>query len=76
MNSTAVHARDTPGRTAEPQRVHGALFVDMDNVRARYECTRPGCPQPKEGPVFGDDVKPFVDGIKTQHLIKHHGGTP
>jgi hypothetical protein len=50
----------------------GALFVDLDGVRARYECLRSGCPQPAEGPVYGDDVKPFVDGIKTKHLSQFH----
>ncbi|MFE1748977.1 hypothetical protein ACFW88_00225 [Streptomyces anandii] len=52
----------------------GALFVDMDNVRARYECARSGCTQPHEGPVFGaDEVKAFVDGIKTEHLARCTG---
>lgn len=53
--------------------VLGALFVDLEDVRARYECLRPGCLQPVEGPVYGDSVKPFVDGIKTQHLAQFHG---
>ncbi|MFB8298718.1 hypothetical protein ACFC66_37070, partial [Streptomyces bacillaris] len=81
-----------PDRAAAPQHVHGALFVDMDNFRARYECTRPGCPQPKEGPVCANDrlegndglpvrrgalgVAHFIAGIKTHHLNTYHGGTP
>ena len=53
--------------------VTAALYVDLEGVRARYECLRPGCPQQLEGPVYGDGVKPFVDGIKTQHLAQFHG---
>jgi hypothetical protein len=49
------------------------LYVDLERVRARYECLRPDCPHPKEGPVYGDDVKPFVTGIRTQHLAQFHG---
>ncbi|MFE9920437.1 hypothetical protein ACFYQA_02285 [Streptomyces sp. NPDC005774] len=75
MTATAARARDTPGRAAPASPFHGLLIVDMENVRARYECLRPGCPQPKEGPVFGPGVKPFVDDIKTQHLAQHHGST-
>lgn len=49
----------------------GALFVDMDNVRARYECLRPECTQRLEGPVYGtDDVKAFVDTIRTAHRAR------
>lgn len=47
--------------------VAAALYVDLEGVRARYECLRPGCTQPLEGPVYGDDVKPFVDTIRTDH---------
>ncbi|MBZ6135740.1 hypothetical protein [Streptomyces olivaceus] len=75
MTTAAARARDTPGHAATPQPIQGGLFVDMENVRARYECLRPGCPQPKEGPVFGPDVKPFVDGIRTQHLAQYHWST-
>ncbi|MGW3024805.1 hypothetical protein [Streptomyces sp. NPDC001221] len=54
--------------------VVGALFVDMDNVRARYECARSGCTHRHEGPVHGADaVKAFVDGIKTEHLSRCTG---
>lgn len=53
--------------------VDALLHIDMHNRRARYECHRPDCPQPVEGPVRGDDVKPFVDGIKTEHLARFHG---
>lgn len=53
--------------------VAGALFVDLEGVRARYECLRPDCPKPLEGPVYGDAVKPFADGIKIQHLAQFHG---
>ena len=51
----------------------GTLVVDLEGIRARYECLRPNCPHPREGPVHGDDVKPFVAGIKTQHLATFHG---
>lgn len=51
----------------------GALFVDLEGVRARYECLRPGCPRRVEGPGYGDNVKPFIDDIKTQHLAQFHG---
>ncbi|MEU6098419.1 hypothetical protein [Streptomyces sp. NPDC047079] len=51
--------------------VLGALFVDMDNVRARYECVRPGCTHRLEGPVYGaDEVKSFVDNIRTVHRAR------
>ena len=73
LTATAARARDTLGRAAGPRRIFGALFIDVENVRARYECARPGCPNPKEGPVFGPDVQPFVASIRTQHLAQHHG---
>ncbi|MFE4051206.1 hypothetical protein [Streptomyces sp. YIM B13518] len=91
MTSHAVRARDTPGRTAAPQPFEGALFVDLDGQRARYECLRPGCPHRQEGPVCSSDrvksedgtpvprgpggVAAFVDGIKAYHLSKYHGST-
>ncbi|MGW0169528.1 hypothetical protein ACWDWT_30785 [Streptomyces sp. NPDC003343] len=54
--------------------VLGALYVDMDNVRARYECLRSGCTHRLEGPAYGTDaVKAFVDGIKTEHLSRCTG---
>ena len=52
----------------------GALFVDLEGVRARYECLRPGCTHRLEGPVHGQDFgKAFVDGIKTQYLSRCTG---
>lgn len=85
MTTTAVRARDTPGRTATPQRVVGALFVDMDGFRARYECLRPECPHRVEGPVHSTDrgptgfrlgiegLKAFIDSVKADHLDRYHG---
>ncbi|WP_046505934.1 hypothetical protein [Streptomyces odonnellii] len=76
--------RDAPSRPAA-QRVVGVLFVDLDGLRARYQCLRPGCPHRREGPAASTDldengerigvggVKAFIDGIKTQHLSQHHG---
>ncbi|GHC28801.1 MULTISPECIES: hypothetical protein [Streptomyces rochei group] len=71
-------ARETPERAASPQPFAGALFVDLDGQRARYECLRPGCPHPLEGPVYSTAIgvtglKAFIDGIKHQHLAQHHG---
>lgn len=74
MTSPAVRARDTPSRTAAPQQIDGLLVVDMDNRRARYDCYRPGCPQRREGPVYGEGVPEFVRAIKTEHLARHHYG--
>jgi hypothetical protein len=73
LTSPAVRARDTPSRTATPE-VVGELTVDMDNVRARYDCYRPGCPQRREGPVYGAVIPEFVRAIKTEHLARHHNG--
>ncbi|MFD7709514.1 hypothetical protein [Streptomyces sp. NPDC059786] len=54
--------------------VTSALFVDLDGVRARYECLRPGCSQPMEGTVYGAaDVKAFVDTIRTAHPARCTG---
>jgi hypothetical protein len=91
LTATAARARDTPGRAAAPQPFEGALFVDLDGQRARYECLRPGCPHPLEGPVCatdlvrGEDGQPtprgpggvasFVTAVKAYHLAKHHGST-
>ncbi|QXE36180.1 hypothetical protein KQY30_19980 [Streptomyces sp. GMY02] len=84
--TTATAGVPTPGRPAGGGRIEGALFVDLDGQRARYECLRPGCPHRREGPVFSTDldedgepigvggVKAFIDGIKTQHLTQHHHG--
>ncbi|MCP8711244.1 hypothetical protein [Streptomyces sp. AC04842] len=73
MTAPAAQARDTPGRAAAPQQVAGLLVVDAENVRARYECYRPGCPQRREGPVFGPAVQAFVTEIKGQHMAAYHG---
>ncbi|MEU9220170.1 hypothetical protein AB0D47_26935 [Streptomyces sp. NPDC048376] len=91
MTAVAAPARDTPGRAAAPQPFEGALFVDLDGQRARYECLRPGCPRPLEGPVCatdrvkGEDGEPaprgpggvaaFVAGIRAYHLSTQHGST-
>jgi hypothetical protein len=86
LTSTATGARPLAGRPPQ-QRIEGALFVDLDGQRARYECLRPGCPHRLEGPVYSTDrradgepigvggLKAFIDGIKTQHLAQHHGST-
>ncbi|MBI0294472.1 hypothetical protein JBE04_08250 [Streptomyces sp. PRKS01-29] len=56
---------DNLRRPARPQRVLAALFVDLEGVRARYECLR--C-STTEGPVHGaDDVTAFVASIRTEH---------
>ncbi|MEU6344455.1 hypothetical protein ABZ883_26305 [Streptomyces sp. NPDC046977] len=48
--------------------VTGALFVDLDGVRARYECLL--C-RAKEGPVFGAaDVAAFTAGVRTDHRAR------
>ncbi|MET9968931.1 hypothetical protein ABZZ80_24125 [Streptomyces sp. NPDC006356] len=64
-----VHA---PGRPA-PTTVEGVLAVDLIKIRARYDCFRPGCPQPVEQPARGDDLRHFISGIKTEHLARFHG---
>ena len=47
------------------------LIVDLDGVRARYECYRPGCTQQQEGPVFGvEDVTAFVAVIRNDHRAR------
>jgi hypothetical protein len=69
--TTAARARDTPGPPADNREVVAALYVDLEGIRARYECLR--C-KTVEGPVFGpDDVKPFVDTIRTAHLSRCTG---
>ncbi|MFD4259985.1 hypothetical protein ACFWR9_20790 [Streptomyces sp. NPDC058534] len=91
MSSTAARARDTPDGAAAPPPFEGALFVDLDGQRARYECLRPDCPHRLEGPICasdrvrGEDGQPaprgpggvaaFVAGIKAYHLTKYHGST-
>ncbi|MFJ1653665.1 hypothetical protein ACIOC2_20205 [Streptomyces sp. NPDC088337] len=73
MSSTAVRARDTPGRTAARQQVNGLLVVDIENSRAHYECYRPGCPKPREEPIRPSAIRAFMDGIKARHLGQYHG---
>ncbi len=82
--AAAPRARDTPPP------FDGVLFVDMEGVRAKYECLRPRCPHRLEGPIHSTDpnpgdvkgqqigsagVKTFIDGIKAQHLAQYHGST-
>lgn len=74
MTTSAVGARDAPGRTAAPRPVLGLLVIDAENRRARYDCHRPGCPQRREGPVYGDAIPDFARAIKTEHLARHHYG--
>ncbi|AZM54139.1 hypothetical protein DMA15_17475 [Streptomyces sp. WAC 01529] len=76
----APRARDTPP-------FDGVLFVDMENLRAKYECLRPNCPHRLEGPIHSCDpvpgqtkrwvgaagVKAFIDNVKKRHLAQHHG---
>jgi hypothetical protein len=51
--------------TAAPQQVTAALFIDMVNGRARYECLLCGIP---EGPVTGRrKVAEFVQTIRATH---------
>jgi hypothetical protein len=74
VTTSTARARDTPARTPIPQQLDGLLVIDTDNVRARYECYRPGCPQRREGPVVGSAaVQAFVAEIKGQHLAAYHG---
>lgn len=72
-NAAPAGGTGAPGRPASP--ILAALYVDLDGVRARYECLRPGCTQPLEGPVHGDAVKPFVDTIRTAHPARCTGET-
>ncbi|MFB6948922.1 hypothetical protein ACFCXP_04735 [Streptomyces niveus] len=92
--TTAATARvPAPGRPApaDTRQVVGALCVDLDGRRARYECYRNGCPHPMEGPVYATDRDPndetgnrlvgvegltsFISGVKDQHLNTHHRST-
>lgn len=67
-DNTLAAGAHAPGRQATPQQVVGALFVDLEGIRARYECLRPGCTQRVEGPVHGAaDVQAFVASIRTSH---------
>lgn len=50
---------------ATDPRVVAALYVDLEGVRARYECVL--C-HTVEGPVFGaDDVAAFTAEIRVAH---------
>lgn len=73
MTSPAVRARDTPDRAATSPTVLGVLIIDAENRRARYDCYRPGCPQPREFPP-GGFIPAFARAIKTEHLARHHSG--
>ncbi|MGW0914680.1 hypothetical protein ACWD1Z_23425 [Streptomyces sp. NPDC002784] len=51
--------------------VLGTLFVDLEGIRARYECLRSGCMQTVEGPVYGaEDVRAFVAVIRNDHRAR------
>ncbi|MCD2461946.1 hypothetical protein MBT42_18390 [Streptomyces sp. MBT42] len=68
----------------------GALRVDMEGQRARYECLRPDCPNRVEGPVCATDLVPgpdgstvrggaprvadFIERVKAYHLDRYHPG--
>ncbi|MET8693599.1 hypothetical protein ABZV65_13770 [Streptomyces bauhiniae] len=43
------------------QQVNGELVVDLVGRRARYDCLRPGCPHPREGPAYITDQIPGPD---------------
>ncbi|MGC9538534.1 hypothetical protein [Streptomyces sp. UG1] len=70
--TTVAAGGETSGRPARTT-VEGVLFVDLVKIRARYDCFRPGCPQPVESPARGDDLEDFIGGIKTDHLARFHG---
>ncbi|MFH8797084.1 hypothetical protein [Streptomyces sp. NPDC017941] len=67
------------------QRTVGVLTVDMEGERAKYECLRPGCPHPLEGPVCSTDtdknrkrrgrawVASFVERARDYHVSQYHG---
>lgn len=73
LTSSAVQARDTPGRTAALE-VVGRLVIDADNGRARYDCHRPGCPQRREGPVYGAAIPAWTQTVRAEHLARFHQG--
>ncbi|MEU5442742.1 hypothetical protein [Streptomyces griseofuscus] len=90
MTTATAPARDTPGG-AVTSPFEGALFIDMDNYRARYECLRRVCPHRIEGPVCANDrvadaegrpvrrgpeaVAAFIASAKADHLAKYHSGS-
>ncbi|MEU1559480.1 hypothetical protein ABZ504_03040 [Streptomyces mirabilis] len=52
--------------------VAAVLYVDLVNIRARYECF--AC-DTKEGPVYGeDDVKAFAATVRNDHRARCTGG--
>lgn len=54
--------------------VTAVLHVDLDNIRARYECFV--C-HGKEGPVFGpEDVKAFTAVIRNDHRARCTADAP
>ncbi|WP_438478990.1 hypothetical protein [Streptomyces asiaticus] len=73
-HNTATAGDPTPGRPARshgPRQVTSALYVDLEGVRARYECLR--C-RTTEGPVHGtDEVIAFVTKIRTEHSARCPG---
>ncbi|MEV2203698.1 hypothetical protein AB0E11_27580 [Streptomyces fradiae] len=91
MTRTAARPGESPARAAAPPPFEGALFIDLEGQRARYECLRPGCPRRLEGPVCATDhvagedgaptrrgpggVATFIAGIKTYHLSTYHGSS-
>jgi hypothetical protein len=73
VTAPTAQARDTPGRTPTPQQINGLLVIDAKNIRAHYECYRPGCLKPREEPVKPSAIRAFIDGIKARHLSQYHG---
>lgn len=76
MTSSPTGARPT-GRPPQPQRIDGELVVDLDGYRARYDCRRPGCSKPLEGPVTAarhgmDELHAFITDVKSVHLAAFH----
>lgn len=74
--------------TAKPtglQQLDGVVTVDLEGERAKYECHRPDCPHPIEGPVCSTDtderrqrrgrawVASFVERARDYHVSQYHG---
>ncbi|MGJ5898583.1 hypothetical protein ACSCBZ_42595 [Streptomyces niveiscabiei] len=76
MTTASASARDTPGRAPSRQQIVGLLVVNTQDISARYECYRPGCPMPHETPLNTSTTKAFIGGIKARHLSQYHGETP
>ncbi|GAA2789856.1 hypothetical protein [Streptomyces showdoensis] len=95
MNSIARatdNAKTNAGQTnpASSGPFDGALWVDMEGQRARYECLRPDCTHRVEGPVCATDRVPgpdgspvragaarvagFIERVKKYHLTQYHPG--